>query len=88
MAKPPIAQGETDREYDLRMARDYPDRYPLKAGDQVTMDVPRRRRWWQLWKPRHWTEEQRLTVESVIVGKPWPPAKVRRSAAAPRSPAR
>jgi hypothetical protein len=30
MAKPPIGQGETDVEYDLRMAREHPDRYPIK----------------------------------------------------------
>jgi hypothetical protein len=37
----------------------------LKEGDVVSMDVTVRRRWWQLWKPRVWTERR-----EGVLGKP------------------
>jgi hypothetical protein len=43
MAKPPIRQGETEREYDQRMALNFPDRYPLPAGSTADLMIGFRR---------------------------------------------
>lgn len=44
MAKPPMGMSESQREYDLRMARDHPDRYPLPpsyAAEQLMIGFRR-----------------------------------------------
>jgi hypothetical protein len=45
-----------------------PSTHPIKAGDKVTMDVTMRRRWWQVWKPRQWTERRSFVVQSLLCG--------------------
>lgn len=43
----------------LPMAKPAPH---LNVGDRFTMPITVRRKWWQIWKPREWTEVRTFTV--------------------------
>lgn len=36
----------------------------MRLGDNFTMEVVVKRKWWQLWKPRSWVEIRDFTVMS------------------------
>jgi hypothetical protein len=37
----------------------------IKVGDKITMNVPVKRRWWALWKPKYRSELRTFTVIST-----------------------
>lgn len=38
----------------------------IKIGDRITTDVPIRRKWWQIWKPRQWIERRAFVVTDIM----------------------
>lgn len=41
----------------------------MKVGELFTMDVTCHRKWWQIWKPRTWTERRSFNVTGLAASQ-------------------